>query len=251
MNILKGVLRKDIPIPLYYQLKEIILNEITNHHLKPGDCLPTEKDFMESYDISRSTVRQAILELVGEGYLTRQKGKGTFVSRPKIKQTYINKVQTYEEQMKDLGIHPKTEVVELSVVVPSITVYTKLRIPQHQKVIKLVRIRYANEEPIVMVETYMPYDICSFVMDHNMVLESLYDVLSTQEESTVIKATRAIEAVSASQAEGDILQTHKGHALQVIRTIGCNKKNRPVEYTVAKYRGDRNAFVIETQIKSR
>lgn len=248
MKILEGTLKRDIPIPLYYQLKEIILAEITNNQLKPGDCLPTEKEFMESYHISRSTVRQAILELVGEDYLARQKGKGTFVSQPKLRQTYINKVQTYEEQMKDLGKEPKTKVLEFTLMDPSTQVCKNLQLSKDEKVIKLVRIRYANEEPIVMVETYMPYAICGFVMDHDLVTEYLYNVLSLQEESAVIKATRSIEATLASQAEAQMLDIKEDHALQVITTIGFNKNNQPVEYTVAKYRGDRNTFIIETQI---
>lgn len=249
MNILQGTLNKDVPIPLYYQLKEIILKEITSYKLKPGDCLPTEIQFMESYNISRSTVRQAILELVNENYLSRKKGKGTFVAHPKIKQSYINKVETYEEQMKKLGIEPRTEVVQLSVVIPSDTVCKKLNIHYDSKVIKLMRIRYANEEPIVIVETYMPYDICYFVMDHDMVNESLYETLAKDENSTVIKATRVIEATLANKSEAGILQIEKGHALQIITTVGINKNDIPVEYTVAKYRGDRNTFVIETQMK--
>lgn len=250
MRILHGTLKKDLPIPLYYQLKEVILKAINNGDLKIGDCLPTEIQFMESYNISRSTVRQAILELVSEGYLYRQKGKGTFVSPPKIKQSYINKVETYNEQMKRLGIKPKTKILEFIITSPSSIVCKKLNLDSDSKVIKLVRIRYGDNEPIVIVETYLPYKLGNFVMEHDMAVESLYEVLSNRKNTQVIRATRAIEATVANKKEADTLQVEKGHALQVIKTVGCNKDNIPIEYTIAKYRGDRNTFIIETQVLS-
>ena len=67
---------KDTPIPLYYQVKKIILDRILSNELSPGEAIPTEKSFCGMYDISRTTVRQAITELVNEGYLYRVKSKG-------------------------------------------------------------------------------------------------------------------------------------------------------------------------------
>ena len=69
---------KNSPVPLYYQLKSAILELFENGYYKPGDKLPTEAEFCELLDISRPTIRQAFAELIHEGYITRQKAKGTF-----------------------------------------------------------------------------------------------------------------------------------------------------------------------------
>jgi GntR family transcriptional regulator len=248
VNILHGTIKRDVPIPLYYQLKEIILGEIISGNLSAGDYLPTENEFMESYHISRATVRQAMAELVNESYLSRQKGKGTFVSKPKIAEQYINRVETYKEQMNKIGASPTTEVVCCKKAKGSMTVCNALHLPENADVIKLIRIRSIENEPIVIAETYMPYAKCKFVLDHDLVNESLYHILSEVDFTRIVKARRTIESVLASESEAKMLNIHKGDALQIIKTTACNKEDIRIEYTIAKYRGDRNLFVVETQV---
>ena len=248
MSVLNGTIKRDSPIPLYYQLKEIILNEITSNKLIAEDYLPTENEFMEAYQVSRATVRQAMGELVNENYLKRQKGKGTFVSKPKITQKSINRVISYQEQMKKIGKNATTKVISCEVVTPSVAVCKALNISKEEQVIQLVRIRFVDLEPIVVAKTYMPYPFCSFVLEHNMENESLYEILSTYQQTRIIQAKRTIEAVLASTSEANMLEIERGDALQVIRTTASNAEDTIIEYTIAKYRGDRNLFVVETQI---
>ena len=248
MSVLNGIIKRDSPIPLYYQLKEIILSEITSNRLIAKECLPTENEFMEAYQVSRATVRQAMGELVNENYLKRQKGKGTFVSKPKITQKSINRVVSYQEQMKKIGKKATTKVVSCEVVKPSIAVCEALNISKEEKVIRLVRIRFVDLEPIVVAKTYMPYQFCSFVLEHNMENESLYEVLSTYQQTRIIQAKRTIEAVLANASAANMLDIERGDALQVIKTTASNAEDTIIEYTIAKYRGDRNLFIVETQI---
>ena len=86
-------LDKSVPIPLYFQLKELVLDEIKKGNYKEGDMIPTENEISEEFQISRTTVRQAITELVQEGWLYRVKSKGTFVTRPKIPQDFLRKLE--------------------------------------------------------------------------------------------------------------------------------------------------------------
>ena len=94
-----GRIDKTVPIPLYFQLKELVLSEIKEGNYKSGDMIPTEKEISDSFGISRTTVRQAITELVQEGWLYRVKSKGTFVSQPKITQNFIRKIESFNDQM--------------------------------------------------------------------------------------------------------------------------------------------------------
>ncbi len=77
---------KSSPLPIYYQIEEQLKNKLKNGELKPNDSLPSEREFAERFEISRMTVRQAINNLVNDGYLYRQKGRGTFVSEKKLEQ---------------------------------------------------------------------------------------------------------------------------------------------------------------------
>jgi len=101
--MLDEVLDKSTPIPLYFQLKEIIKDKIDSGKLKPGDILPSERELSQVYQISRPTIRQALKELVNEGLLYREKGKGTYVSKPKINYGFIQKLTTFYDDIKEKG----------------------------------------------------------------------------------------------------------------------------------------------------
>ncbi|MDK2801238.1 MAG: GntR family transcriptional regulator, N-acetylglucosamine utilization regulator [Clostridiales bacterium] len=238
-------INKNVPIPLYYQLKEIILDEIKKGNLMPEDPIPTEKELSEVFEISRTTIRQAITELVKDGYLYRVKGKGTFIAKPKINQDFIKKLETFNEQIRRAGLTPSTKVLEFTVVEATEEIALALQIPMHEKVIKLCRLRFADKEPIVIVKTYLPYNLCSSVLQHDMEKESLYQVLSKNLETKIYKVSRTVEAIIAGQHESELLQIKKGYPIQFFKTIGYNQMGRPIEYSIARYRGDRNSFTVE------
>ena len=108
-------LDKRVPIPLYFQLKEMIVDEIKSGKYEVDSLIPTEKEMSERFDISRTTVRQAITELVQEGWLYRVKSKGTFIARQKIRQDFLQRLETFADQMNRIGMEPSTEVLEYKV----------------------------------------------------------------------------------------------------------------------------------------
>ena len=116
MEFQKHTINKDVPIPLYYQVKQIILDEINNEGVRAGDAIPTEKAFCDIYGISRTTIRQAISELVNEGYLYRVKSKGTFVSQPKAKTDLVNMYDGYNMEIFNMAMTPSTQAIELTLV---------------------------------------------------------------------------------------------------------------------------------------
>lgn len=238
-------LNKNIPIPLYYQLKEIILEGIMEGILKPGEAIPTERELSELYDISRPTIRQAVIELVRDGYLYRVKGKGTFVSRPKIEQDFVKHVENFNYHIKSKGMVPKTEVMEKSPESASKEIANILNIPEGDKVIKMVRLRSANDEPIVIVKSYLPYDKCAFIMNEDMSKKSLYEAYSEHHYTKLSKAVRTVEATIAGKYESELLNIKEGYPIQLFRTVAYNTMEVPVEYSIARYRGDRNKFTVE------
>ena len=111
---MKFVLNKNTPIPLYYQLKQWIIEQIERGDLKPGDVIPSERELSEEFEISRMTVRQALTELVNEGKLVRERGKGTFVAEPKISQDLF-RLTSFSEDMKSCGMTPGASVIDVTV----------------------------------------------------------------------------------------------------------------------------------------
>ncbi|MEX1307930.1 MAG: GntR family transcriptional regulator [Eubacteriales bacterium] len=238
---------KSTPVPMYYQLKNIILQKIESEVLKPGDLLPTEAEFIKIYNLSRTTVRQAILDLVNDGYLYRVKGKGTYVSKPKILQDFMRKLEPYGEQMKRLNLTPKTEVVFFDKMEATSDVAEALNIEVDDTIILLKRLRYANDEPIVFLETYLP-ESCIDILQEDMEKTGLYEYLSRSKRTKIIRVIRQIEAVGAHIEESEYLKIPQGYPIQMTTTTGYSEEGEPIEYSIAKYRGDKNKFIIELSV---
>ncbi|MGC4018142.1 MAG: GntR family transcriptional regulator [Muricomes sp.] len=240
-------INKSVPIPLYFQLKELILAEIKEGNYRSGDLIPTEKDISDAFQISRTTVRQAITELVQEGWLYRVKSKGTFVSQPKISQEYIRKIESFNDQMYRMGVVPSTEVLELKKMKATEagdSVVKALELTEDDSVIFLYRKRMANGEPIVTTKTYLPFIECEFLMSHDLRTEQLYTILSEKEESRIFRIERTVEAIEAKTEDVNLLEIKRGKPIQYFVSIGYNAYGKPIEYTLSRYRGDRSKFEV-------
>ena len=187
MDFKNKVLNKDIPIPLYYQLKEILLEEIKQS--EEGASFPTELELCKQFDISRPTVRQAVNELVIEGYLNRVKGKGTFISESKIKQDFLIVLESFPEEMQRKGLLPTTKVLQFEAVKADEKVAEALNVPVGNMVVKLRRLRFANDRPIVLVATFLPHEKLSNMLSRDLENESLYNIIE-QEYGYKIDLTR-------------------------------------------------------------
>jgi GntR family transcriptional regulator len=243
--LLQRKLDKNIPVPLYYQLKELILTEIKNGSYKYSDLIPTENEISEVFEISRTTVRQAITELASEGWLYRIKSKGTYVSYPKLGQDFITKIEPFDDQIKRLGMLPSTEVLEFKIEIATEEVAKNLEIKEGDKVIYLVRRRSADAVPLVILETYLPYEKCSFLMDCDLARDSMYKALAKRgEEYKVIKVRRIVEVAEANAKDASYLNMKEGKPIQFFSSIGYNALIKPIEYSLARYRGDRSRFEV-------
>lgn len=241
-------LDKSVPIPLYYQLKTLLMEEIKADAYPVDSLIPTEMEISEMFGISRTTVRQAITELVQEGWLYRIKSKGTFVARRKIKQDFIRRLESFNEQIERTGRKPGTELLAMEVVSMMDRVADVFHAAAGEKAIYLHRKRSADDEPIVTVETYLPYDKCAFLMQHDMVRESMYNVLAEREETRICRVNRTMEAVAANARDSRLLNIRTGKPVHLFHTIGYNQHDEPIEFSVARYRGDRNRFEVDLLI---
>lgn len=237
-------LDKSVPIPLYFQLKELILDEIKKENYKDGDMIPTENEISEKFQISRTTVRQAITELVQEGWLYRVKSKGTFATHPKIPQDFLRKVESFRDQIERLGMKPSTQLIELKRGKADKEVAKALDMAEGDEVVYLFRKRFADEKPIVTIQTYLPFDRCSFIMEHDLEKEALYEVLAQKMDTKIHRVKRKIEAVEAEEGDVQLLGMEQGKPVQFFTSIGYTCEDVPLEYSKARYRGDRSFFEI-------
>ncbi|MBD3308354.1 UTRA domain-containing protein [candidate division KSB3 bacterium] len=248
MDFKGKTLNKDIPIPLYYQLKEILLETITQS--EAGSPFPTELELCKQFDISRPTVRQAINELVIEGYLRRIKGKGTFISESKIKHDFLIALKSFTQEMREKGFTPETKVLEFKLDKADMKISDALNIPVGSDVVRLKRLRSTNGKPIVLVVTYLSHERVPDLLSKDMTNESLYETIERDYGYTIDRATRTLEARTAEEQEAKLLGIAKRDPIQFIETIAYLADGTPIEYSLAEYRGDMSTFSYELKKQS-
>lgn len=234
---------KSSPLPLYYQLKEALLEQMQS--MQPDTLLPSENQLIEQYGLSRTTVRQAISELLKDDRAYTVKGKGTFVSRPKIDLRYMNKVESFSQQITENGMQPSTKVLTREIVGASSVVAKALGIAKGAEVIHIERIRYADDEAIAYVDSYHPYPLCRALLEHDLSRESLYNTLAGTPDAKVVRVKRSIEAKLSDNAVSHLLNIKVGFPIQFFVSVAYAASDTPVEYCQSQYRGDRNIFTVD------
>lgn len=239
-------LDKSVPIPLYYQLKSQVLSMIKDSRIQEGDMLPPESELCVLLDVSRPTIRQAFNELVSEGYLNRYKGKGTYVSKPKVEERFLSKLESFNNEMRAKNMTPHTLVLALEKIVGPHEANERLGLPLDAQLIYLSRVRSADNMPLVYVETYLPYEQYKALMDVDFNEKSLYDSLEELCHVRINRVQREIEAVNARRKETELLKIPANKAVSLVKTVAYSENSPlPVEFSVARYRGDLNKFSVE------
>ena len=232
-------------IPYYIQLMDILKEKAHLELGSPGDQIPGEQDLCELYGVSRTVVRQALRELELEGVINRRKGKGTFISPPKISEGLVQKLTGFYQDMVERGLKPVTKVLHQNVSPSNEKVAHFLNIKPGEKVIDILRLRFINEEPIQLVTTYIPFEICPALASVDLTNRSLYEFLETEAGVFIAKGRRYIEAVLANESEAVLLGIERGAPLVMLDSISFSENGQPIEYYHALHRGDRSRFEVE------
>jgi GntR family transcriptional regulator len=235
-------------VPVYWQIKESILKEITSGNLKPGDKILSEPQLKEKYGVSRLTARSAVTELVNEGYLVRKQGYGTYIQKPRIENSQEN-FMGFKADMEDKGFTVRSEILETNEISVPEFMQTSMELDKEDKVYKIKRLRFANNEPIVIHESYIPSVFCPDLLFHDFGKESLYSVFSSRYKKIINNATEHLEAISADEETASYLGIKKGDPILFIQRISFIEDNTPFEYSRSWYRGDRYIFDVHLQRK--
>ena len=148
-------------VPYYLQLKEVLTEGIRQGDWGPGDLIPSEAELGKSFGVSRTVVRQALNEMTYDGLVVRQKGKGTFVTQPKISsRSLVQSLEGFYGEMAERGVPVLTQVLEQTLEPADSDIAANLELEAMAPVVKLVRLRFVEEEPIVLVESHLPYEMC-------------------------------------------------------------------------------------------
>ncbi|HSG17289.1 MAG TPA: GntR family transcriptional regulator [Anaerolineae bacterium] len=236
-------IERESPVPLYYQLKQLLAERIAKGEWQPGDMLPTEEQLQDQYGLSRTTVRQALKELEVEGLISRHRGRGTFVSRPKISHSpdpRFNLTAYLIEQ----GMQPGWRVISAGWVQATAEVAERLAVDSGVRLYRLRRLRLSSDEPIGYHIAHVIPALGRAVDENHLDQGGSLDYLRATGQLDQSLANRTIEAVLASEEVAKHLDILKGSPILKIRRRVFNAAGVPVEDMRAMYRGDRFQYRV-------
>jgi GntR family transcriptional regulator len=236
---------KDSPLPIYFQLEEGVKESIERGDLKPGDLIPSEREFSERFEISRMTVRQAINNLVSNGYLVRKQGRGTFVAQQKIEQK-LKGLTSFSEDMRSRGMTPSTKLLEFRQVAAAKPIADKLMLDEGAIVYEIKRLRLADDTPMALETSYLPAELVAG-FDKDAAQGSLYDYIEKVLGLKIGFATQVLEASIAKGLECKILEIKEGTPVLLIKRYTNLENGQPLEVVHSVYPGSRYKFVIDMQ----
>nr|MBN1228648.1 GntR family transcriptional regulator [Anaerolineae bacterium] len=233
-------------IPLFKQLKNILTRQIQDGEYTPGDLLPSETELIDQYSLSRTTVRRAIQSLVQESFAYTVHGKGTFVAETGLTQ-YLNNLTSFSQGVQERNMVPSRRILSLDRVQPDKHLATQLRIPPSETVIYLVRLLFADGEPVSLGKTYIslssiaPYqDSITRVRLEECGLYTLLEEMGIQ----LSGGEQVVSAAAATSEQANLLDVEPDSPLLFSERISFKQGRIPVEFTEMWSRADKTRWRI-------
>lgn len=225
---------KNSPIPIYFQIQRELIALIDSGTLQPGDLLPSENELSRQFSISPMTVRQAMTELVQQGYIKRERGRGTFVA-PRRLEHRLDRLVSFSEDMRSRDFVPGARVLLIEDVIAPPEVVAQTDIPADARMLRLKRLRLANDKPVGIHDAYL-YRVELTERDLEET-PSLYELLAKR-DIVIAEGLDKIEAVAATREAAELLNIKPGAPLLQTTRLSWDARGVLVEYIVALYRAD-------------
>lgn len=231
--------------PIYFQLGELIQNLIDDGKLEHGMQLPSERELMDHFDISRNTVRKAIDSLISDGLVYRVQGKGTFVAASKMQYGLFG-LKSFSEEMRMRGLKPGGRVLDCTRLRPSPRISQALQLEEGQEVYRIERLRTADDEPMALHTSYIPQEFVPDLDEVELEDRSLYTIFEEDYHLIIWRAERALQPVIARDYEVEMLNVQPETPLLLVEGTTYLVEDHPVEYAKIVYRSDRFQFRIHS-----
>ena len=235
---------KDSPIPLHLQIRQVLLDSIESGELGPGARLLQEREIAAMYETSLAPVRQAILDLVKEGYLYRQRGQGTFVRESKVEEK-ISILTSFSESMRRKGLDPDVRVLkhELSTAPKEVRDALQTR---ERTLILLERLALVGRDAVAILTSWLSPRAFPGLVDLPLDGRSLYRTLEEKYSTTVVRAENLIEVVRCNPTESALLGVPRGTPALKVEGRTFDETDAPVEHSKVVYRADRFRFQLDS-----
>ena len=203
---------------LYLKLSDMLAEQIMDGTLPEGTLLPSERELCQTHGISRTTVRHALQDLSQKGYIKSIHGKGTVVIRPQIRQE-LRSIYSFDEDMRRLGKHPETRIMDFVKIVPTGNVAAMMQLPSGESVYRIMRLRIANDEPMLLETNYLPCNRFPEFTRQMLENQSLYKVLTNKYSLNIDVAEETFEPILLRPMESQMLHAGQGALGMLIERI--------------------------------
>ncbi len=235
-------MRGNSSAPLYARVEDVLASDIADGTLSPGIRLPAEQSLIERFAVSRTTIRQAIQNLIRRGLIEIRRGTGTFVAQPKISQE-LTELTGFVEDMQALGRHASARLLNQQVVPANESVARQLALAVGTLVVRIQRVRLADKIPLSFDETYLPREIGEKIVENDLEAEPIFSLLEQKYNTPLVEAEYRLEAVSADAAVARALGISIGSPVFLIERTSYSTGQRPIDHEKLYYRGDQIRFV--------
>ncbi|VEU82188.1 GntR family transcriptional regulator [Acholeplasma hippikon] len=227
--------------PIYITIQNDIKREIENGTLQSGDLVPSENELKEKYNVSRMTARQALNNLVNDGYLYRHKGKGTFISKRKIEKN-IHGVRSFTQEMAAMNRKVSSKILKFEKVASPEKVAEKLFLAKKEEVFLIERVRYGDDTPVLFEQLYIPVKLFKSITEEDL-KSSFYHYVETKMNLQISHCIQSIEAIEIPKELTEYLMVKEHTPTLLIERNTFLTNGRPFEYVKSYYRGDQYKFV--------
>lgn len=227
-------------VPVYYQIKQTLKNWILNREFNPGEKIPTEFELADKFKVSRLTVRQAISQLVQEGFLVSKRGEGTFVTKNSdLISSFSLEFTGFMDDLFYQISKSQTKSVKISRVSVPKMVKDRLKLENaDEKVIQIKRVRFLEKKAFAYTINYLPLEIGARISEKDLYKRPLMEIL---EKDFGIQFTEAFQTIQASFSDQEVsehLEIASGSPILFVERIMYTKNREPVELVQSSYRGD-------------
>lgn len=234
---------KNLSIPLYYQLENILREKISSGEYRPGDPIETEDEMVRSYKVSRITVRKALSALEKDKLIIRKRRVGSCVN---IKQASSIQVKLTGE-IEDIvakGGKTRSKVIHFDFVHAPKKVIEILNLGENAKPLKIERIRMIKGFPLSYSVNYLPPDLGRKIRSEDVSVHPIYYALEKKCKENIARGIQVIGATIADSRIASFLRVMTGAPLLKIERTIFNKKGRALNHVTILYRADKYHFSV-------
>ena len=231
-------LDRSIPIPLYYQVSQILYKEIETGKYQPGDYIPTEMELQKRFNVSRATIRQAVADLVYQGLLERRRSKGTTVTARHY-EARLSDLASFTNEMMDSGFALRTQILSFYQIVAPENIADFLEIKNSEMIYTMERLRLVDDIPVSVEKWYAPSKLFPgldrSVFRETGLEQSTYYIFKKRYGIVVMRAVYTVSPLGVESREAKLLNVKPGTPVLLRSRITYGLDNQPLSYGVGVY----------------